>query len=278
MTDDLFAGLFADAAMFPPNDRSVTEALLGHLRHRFAWYGDLIGPLVCLAGRVCSVHTVAERCGLGELAIAAVVPEGLAGVPDLLRAARRCALLQLASVEVPLGRHRLAEALTTLGPIAATGCRTYLELNFGQATERALHTLASTGIGVKVRVGGTSVDQFRDELMLAEMLVRCAAERVPFTCGAALHLATRHRDGDTFAEHHGYLNLALAARTAAATGSVAATGRVLAERDALMLATAVGQLADSDISAIRALFCSFASYDVEASIRDLVRLSLVTGP
>ena len=109
-------------------------------------------------------------------------------------------------------------------------------------------------------------------------MVRCAAERLPFKCTAGLHNAVRHRDPHTKFEHHGFLNVALAARTAATTGSASATAAVLAERDPNELAAAVRTLTPQDVAALRAMFCSFGTCSITEPIGDLVAMGLVTAP
>jgi hypothetical protein len=42
----LFDGLVDDAAVFPPGNAPLDRALIGHRRHREAWYAGLVGPLV----------------------------------------------------------------------------------------------------------------------------------------------------------------------------------------------------------------------------------------
>ncbi|MEV7025976.1 hypothetical protein AB0O00_28035, partial [Kitasatospora sp. NPDC093558] len=49
---DLFRGLFDDAAVFPPGNLPVVEAVPAHRAHRTAWYADAVGPFLCGAGRL----------------------------------------------------------------------------------------------------------------------------------------------------------------------------------------------------------------------------------
>ncbi len=44
--DALFAGLLDDAAVFPPGNASVPDAVRLHREHRASWFAPLIGPLV----------------------------------------------------------------------------------------------------------------------------------------------------------------------------------------------------------------------------------------
>ena len=42
----LFAALVDDAAMFPPGNATVPEAVAAHRDHRRSWFAPLVGPLV----------------------------------------------------------------------------------------------------------------------------------------------------------------------------------------------------------------------------------------
>jgi hypothetical protein len=48
----LFTGLVDDAALFPPGNAPMPQAIAEHLVHRQAAYGDLVGPFVCPASKV----------------------------------------------------------------------------------------------------------------------------------------------------------------------------------------------------------------------------------
>jgi hypothetical protein len=76
-------------------------------------------------------------------------------------------------------------------------------------------------------------------------------------------------------QHHGFLNIALAARVAASTGNHAATRDVLAQRDASDVAGQVRELAASDVGAIRALFRTFGTCSITEPVDDLLALRLL---
>src|SRR5437764_5232024 len=42
----LMLGLVDDAAVFPPGNASVPDAVRAHRQHRSSWYADLVGPLL----------------------------------------------------------------------------------------------------------------------------------------------------------------------------------------------------------------------------------------
>src|SRR4051794_33593513 len=93
----LFAGLFDDAALFPPGDVPMAAAVPAH-RQLMARLGDLVGPFVVPAARLAELT---EHLGDGDpfgvslIATAGDLPTAVArvdGHPDLA----------LAAVEVPV--------------------------------------------------------------------------------------------------------------------------------------------------------------------------------
>jgi hypothetical protein len=182
------------------------------------------------------------------------------------------------SIEIPMRLHPFGDMLSQLEPLVSDHRHVYLEIPVLEITEHQVHALAPTGIRLKLRTGGTSIEAFHNERQLAEPIVMCAAERLAFKCTAGLHNAIRHRDAATLFEHHGFLNVALAARVAAATGSHAATRAMLAERDADVVASRVGALTATDVRAIRALFSSFGTCSIDEPVTDLIAMGLVSVP
>jgi hypothetical protein len=277
----LFTALFDDAAMFPPADLPLPAAIRGHARHRLSWYADMVGPFVCNARRLPELAAIVDELRLSggtPMAVAAVVPEGVEHVADVLGDAARHPQLTVRAVEVPLRNASLDDGLRLLEPLRAGGIACYLELPVTTVDDRQVHRLGDVGIRLKLRTGGTNIDAFHTEQELAAPLVMCAAERLPFKCTAGLHNAVRHRDQQTRFEHHGFLNVVLAARIAAATGSADATAAALAQRDAVEVAAQVRALSDGDVAAVRAMFCSFGTCSIAEPVADLVAMGLVAAP
>lgn len=273
----LFAGLVDDAAMFPPEDAPLEEAVQSHLVHRDAWYCDMVGSFVCTAARLRSLGSAVSRKPAGRFAVTLVVPQGIEGLADALEVARRWDTIEIVAVEVPLGEQRIGTVIGRLSGLVERGLNASLEIPVPTVTERQVHALALSGVRLKLRTGGTTIDAFQSEPQLARPLVLCAAERQAFKCIAGLHHAVRHRARTTLFEHHGFLNIALAARVAAATGSVAATSDVLAGRDSRQIAYQASELTVRDVRAIRALFRSFGTCSVLDPVTDLVDLGLLVA-
>ncbi|MGI8760169.1 MAG: hypothetical protein ACR2LF_02490 [Jatrophihabitantaceae bacterium] len=274
----LFTGLLDDAALYPPADLKLPEAVAGHARHRLSWYSELLGPFVCNVRRLPILAGLVEQLGLAPFDVAAVVPDGLDDLPYLRAAQREHPALRLRAIEVPLKQHRLSQAITALAPHFSGGLPCYVEIAVSRIDERHVHELSAEGLRLKLRTGGTSIDTFHSEPELAAPIVMCAAERLAFKCTAGLHNAVRHRDTATKFEHHGFLNVILAARVAAASGSASATAASLREQDPLAVAEQVGALSAADVPAIRAMFCSFGTCSIDEPVADLVAMGLVKAP
>jgi len=277
----LFTALFDDAAMFPPADLPLVKAIRGHARHRLSWYAETVGPFVCNARRLPELAAAVDELRLSPgtpVGVAAVVPEGVEQAAGLVRAAAEHPRLTVDAIEAPLRNTSLPEAIRLLEPARDGGIACYLELPVTAVDDRQVHLLGDAGMRVKLRTGGTNIDAFHTEEQLAAALVMCAAERLPFKCTAGLHNAVRHRDPQTRFEHHGFLNVVLAARVAAATGSAAATAVTLAERDSNEVAAQVRTLSDRDVAAARAMFCSFGTCSIAEPVADLVAMGLAAAP
>ena len=274
---ELCDGLFDDASMFPPEAQTVKEAYTAYLRHRWSWYGGMVGSLACQAVRLPLLEPLAEQSGVDRIEVSMVIPEGVPSVARAVASARRAVHVEIRAIEVPLGTHHLGDALALLRPLVTERCKVFLEVGVGSVTDAMIHQLAPSGVGLKLRLGATAINPFQHEDDLARVLVLCAAERLAFTCSAGVHHAVRHRDADTFHDHHGYLNIALASRIAAATENAAATLAVLADNDPLSVACRVAELDLADVRAIRGMLSSVAAFSITEAVRDLVELGLVTA-
>jgi hypothetical protein len=271
---ELCRGLFDDASMFPPGAAFLPETLFGYTEHRTAWYGDMVGSLVCRAARLSALRMRAQQFGIDRVEVSMVVPEGLNRLPSALESAQPGPAIDLRSIEVPLKADPLSRALAVLDPMVSTRRAVFLEVGVAALTDSMVHRLAQSRVRLKLRTGATSLDTFQPETELARVLVLCAAERLAFKCSAGLHHAVRHRDKDTLMDHHGFLNIALAVRVAMVTNNVGSTRAVLAETDPHVITEQIRTLSASDVRAIRAILSSIATFNVTDSITDVTNLGL----
>ncbi|GAA2803735.1 hypothetical protein GCM10010441_30580 [Kitasatospora paracochleata] len=258
----LFTGLFDDAAVFPPGDAPLPDAVAAHRTHRASWYAESVGPLLCGAGRIGELAALAGP----DLPVGLVLPQGSAHLAPALADA---AGLTVATVE--LADPDVRQAVAALDALLPEGVTAAVELPRAGRPEDALDALAGTPYRAKYRTGGLSADAFPDEAELAAFLAGCAERGLPYKCTAGLHHAVRHTDAATGFEHHGFLNVLLA--SLAGDRKVAAD--VLAERNGAVLAGAAGELTDPQIAHIRRHFTSFGTCSIAEPLEDLETLGLL---
>ncbi|MET9179624.1 hypothetical protein ABZX88_15585 [Kitasatospora aureofaciens] len=268
---ELFRGLFDDAAVFPPGNLPVVEAVPAHRAHRTAWYADAVGPFLCGAGRLGELAAAVE--GTGPLRVGLVLPGGSAELGPALTAA---APFELAGVE--LATRDTAEAVAELDrllpPDVPAAVELPRELLRGDGLDETLDVLVDSAYRAKFRTGGVVAEAFPDEDELAAFLTGCARRGLPYKCTAGLHNAVRHTDLKTGFEHHGFLNVLLAAQET----DRAAAAEVLAERDGEVLATAVRALSGRQVTVIRNSFTAFGTCSITEPLDDLAALGLSPSP
>ncbi|MDH6142703.1 MULTISPECIES: hypothetical protein [Kitasatospora] len=279
----LFAGLCDDAAIFPPGDLPLSEAVPAHRAHRTAWYADLVGPFLCGAGRI---GALGAELGDGGLAVGLIVPDGSAGLEPALRAVAADPRLRIAGIEVPADRdvpapegvRRVRAALERLLPEYAPVAPTAIELPRGDELLLALDELEGGPYRAKFRTGGTAATAFPGELELASFLYGAVYRKVAVKFTAGLHHALRHDDPDTGFAHHGFLNLLLATHAALGGAEHPELAALLARRDGDGIAAELTELTGDQVAAVRAVFTSFGTCSVAEPLADLAALQLVAIP
>ncbi len=273
-------GLVDDAAIFPPGDLPLPDAVAAHVARRKEWYADLVGPLivkdvdvakvdaplplsVVLTGGAGAVVGAATICGkspavLAGLEVALADPDDLAGnarrVGAAVDAARSAGVLD---DEVPV--------YVELPPAAATG-----------SWLAGADVVAESGFRLKLRTGGLSADSFPPAATVAQWIDAALDRETAFKCTAGLHNAVRHTAADTGFEHHGFLNVLVATRLLFDGAPVSDAIDTLEERDPDPL---VSQAAELDLAGARRWFTSYGSCSVAEPLADLISLGLLEdGP
>ncbi|MCX4688883.1 hypothetical protein OG401_32090 [Kitasatospora purpeofusca] len=277
----LFQGLFDDAAVFPPGNLPVAETVPAHLAHRAAPYADAVGPLLCGAGRLGELAAAADAAtgtavssadGTGpRLRVGLVLPGGSSELGPALTAA---APFVVAGVE--LATRDAGEAVAALDlllpPDVPAAVELPRELLRGDGLEEVLDVLVDSPYRAKFRTGGVVAGAFPDEAELAGFLTGCAQRGLPYKCTAGLHHAVRHTDPATGFEHHGFLNVLLAA----AETDPKTAAEILAERSGAVLAEAVRSLTDRQVTVIRNSFTAFGTCSIAEPLDDLAALGLLS--
>ncbi|WP_282203258.1 hypothetical protein [Kitasatospora fiedleri] len=260
---ELYRGLFDDAAVFPPGDLPLAEAVPAHRAHRAARYAAAVGPLLAPVDRLAELRALEP-----EFAVGLVVGPGR--LAEALKAADG---LPVTAVEYAAGPDVRA-AVAELDALLPDGVGAAVELPRSARIEDGLDALAGTRYRAKYRTGGLAHAAFPSVAELAGFLRGCAERALPYKCTAGLHHAVRYTDPGTGYEHHGFLNLLLAAGSSSREQAVA----LLAERDGARLATAVESLTERQVSGIRASFTSFGTCSIAEPLEDLARLGLLETP
>jgi hypothetical protein len=279
-------GLVDDAAVFPPGNAPLAEAVRLHRDHRAAPYADLVGPLV-----VGDAHLpdLAPLLAGGERLALGVVVSGGAGalepavrwVPDGARlVALAVALRDSATGETAHNARRIVTAVDRLREAGDLDDEVAVLVEaprlHGAAPTRdwlaALDEIAAADVRLKLRTGGADADAVPAPAELATCIGAALDRELAFTCTAGLHAAVRHRDADTGQLRHGFLNVLVATRASldgAGTDDVAA---VLAETDPGVLLAATDE---PGRAGARRWFRSFGSCSVDEPLSDLETLGLV---
>jgi hypothetical protein len=276
------AGLLDDAAVFPPGDAPLPDAVRAHLALRGTPHGPLVGSLVLTPAHVAALGGI-----LDETLAGAAVPDGgpvrvsvvvrdVATLPDTVAAIDADPRLRLAAVEVAAvgGADAVRAALA-----ATTGLppdvEVWVEPGWGPDLAAAVELLREAGRGLKLRTGGTTADAFPGEDALAAAVALAVGRGVRFKATAGLHHAVRHTDPATGFEHHGFGNLLLAAAFAGTDGE-AEVREWLARRDPQAVAAGLASLGPARLAAVRRdRFASFGTCDVHDPRRDLEALGLL---
>jgi hypothetical protein len=278
--EGLFAGLLAglcdDAALFPPGNLPLVEAVPAHVEHLASGHRGLVGPFVVSAADVPALGTLLGSAEAGSFEVAVTVPEP-SGLAAALSAAAGVPQVRVVAVEVavPIGVDPaqvvpdLDSAVTDRPDLEA-----YVELPRDDRRPALLAALAATRYHAKLRTGGVRADLYPDEDELAAAVLACVTTGVAFKATAGLHHAVRNTDPTTGFEQHGFLNLLAAvdaAQRGADHGEVAA---LLAQRDAAAVAARVAAL-DGRAGPVRDAFHSFGTCSIDDPRTELTALGLL---
>ncbi|MFN8156162.1 MAG: hypothetical protein U0R68_01980 [Candidatus Nanopelagicales bacterium] len=271
----LLVGLIDDAAVFPPGDAAMADAVVAHRAHRRSAHGVLVGPFLAPVSRMAELLDALDADDSTDpLDLVLVADTGLVEAAEA-----RAVLLDDDRVEL-VG---LELALPADGPLGESAALTLDSLDFALPAaieiprapgwRDALVTIADDGAErAKFRTGGTTAAAYPSETELAERIVAAVELGARFKLTAGLHHPVRRTDPDTGFEEHGFLNALAATAVAIRGGDVEAVAAVLAERDAAPL---LAVLADADARAVRARFTSFGSCSIDEPVAALRGLGMI---
>jgi len=269
----LFRDLIDDAAIFPPGNSPLDEAVVAHREHRTAPYAEAVGAFVVTDLRLPEV----VRDGLP---LSVVITGGAGSVGGVCGLARR-ADAPLAGIEIalrdvddPVGNARRVGLAVRIARDEGTlddETPIYVELphvaNSGRWLEAA-DVVAEHELRLKFRTGGLEAELFPHPHALSRWIEAALDRETPFKCTAGLHNAVAHTDPVTGFDHHGFLNILAATEACLAGGDVLG---VLTERDPATVAALAAKVPDGT----RRWFTSFGSCSVLEPLEDLANLGLL---
>ncbi len=269
----LFTGLVDDAALFPPGNAPMDQALKEHAAVRPTSRSEFVGPFLCPASRVTELraHLPADE----SIRLSLIFDVDGDDAHAALRACGSDDTLELVGVEASAQRLGADTAAVGGNLSRLPGVTGYLEVprtGYGDALDLVG---ASGWHAAKYRTGGTTAEAFPSELELAAFLVAVTGRRLPFKLTAGLHHAVRLTDAATGFEQHGVLNVLVATRVAQSGGSVDDIAAVLAQRSAPALVEFVSAWDEQTCSGVRASFRSFGCCGVHDPLDELSALGLL---
>jgi hypothetical protein len=262
----LFTALVDDAAVFPPGNAPLPEAVAAHRTHRVNWYTDLVGPLLVPASRVTELGRAA-----GEFPVGLIADTGLPGVDAALATG-----IAPHQIEIPVAR-RGEDPLPGLNSLlewrADRRFEVYAEIPLTWGCVAALDLLAERGgASPKFRTGGLVAELFPTPDDLASVILACAERGLRFKLTAGLHHAVRRTDPETGFTHHGFLNVLVAAGAAAAGESRSTVAELLALTTPQPLVREARGMLHSD----RPLWIGYGSCSIAEPLDDLTELGLLS--
>ncbi|MEU1184021.1 hypothetical protein ABZ464_41675 [Streptomyces sp. NPDC005820] len=268
----VLAGLFDDAAVFPPGSLPIEEAVPAHVEHTRGAHAGLVGPFVLAAK---DLDRLAEPTGgLAARSFDLSVTVPLPGVCDAIAAADRIPAVRLVALEVTVPDGVAAEEVVPALTEALGGNDTatvYVEVPRDARRDALLAALAGTPCLAKFRTGGVRPELHPDERELAAAVLAAVRAGVAFKATAGLHHALRNTDPETGFEQHGFLNLLLATDAALRGAEETELVRLLADRDGEQVAERIRALSPR----VREVFRSFGTCSVAEPATESVALGLL---
>ncbi|MCW2834730.1 MAG: hypothetical protein JWN68_2683 [Nocardioides sp.] len=274
----LWSGFLDDAAVFPPGNAALPDAVAAFRARRDEWYADLVASLVVTDERVPAVSDP-------DIPLSIVVTGGAGAIAGALRLAVKAGN-PVAGLEIALrdpddlagNARRVVAAVDAARVDGLLDDETpvFVELPPTEVThgwESAADEVAGAELRLKFRTGGVEAHFFPSTQQVAAWIDAALDREVAFKCTAGLHNAVRHRDPETGFEHHGFLNVLVATQRLFDGGSDAMAD--LEESDASAL---LDRAADVDLARARRWFTGIGSCSILEPLADLTDLGLMERP
>ncbi|MGI5503710.1 hypothetical protein [Lentzea sp. CA-135723] len=273
-TPPLLARLVDDAALFPPGNASMPDAVRGHLDGRVGEWSGVMGLFLCPASRLAELITELIKVKPAKpIALSLVIDTGLGGVPKAVSIVEsRSELLALRMVEMPAPSDVDEVWLERVSEFVPEDVIRVVEPRRGGAEWLdGVRRVIEHGSWPKLRCGGLSQENFPSVEEVADFLSVVSGGGVAFKATAGLHKAVRYTDEQGFT-HHGFLNLLVATARSLSGRDVR---EALASTDAEALTAEAKALSDQAAHAVRGVFASYGSCSLAEPVADLEGLGLL---
>src|SRR5690349_24371390 len=211
-TPPLLARLVDDAALFPPGNASMPDAVRGHLDGRVGEWSGVMGLFLCQASRLPELITELIKIKPKQpLPLSLIIDTGLGGVPKAISIVEsRSELLALRMVEMPAPSDVDEVWLERVSEFVPEDVIRVVEpRRGGPEWLDGVRRVIEHGSWPKLRCGGLSTENFPSVDEVADFLSVVSGGGVAFKATAGLHNAVRYTDEQNFT-HHGSLNLLVA--------------------------------------------------------------------
>lgn len=271
----LLARLVDDAALFPPAQLAMSDAVAAHLASRDRPHAGVVGFFLCPVSRLGELIAELRKAPPDPpLSVSLVADTGLGGLPKAISTAQdNSTLLGVRMVEVPASSDVDATWLVQLTEFVPDDVVRVVEPRRGHPDWLdGVQRVAEAGCWPKLRCGGQATESFPSVDEVADFLALTCRVGRSFKATAGLHYAVRTHDETTGLTHHGLLNMLVAAARAVSGSDVHAA---LRSTDSEELAAEAAALDDTDAHAVREVFACYGSVTLDGPVADLVRLGLL---
>jgi hypothetical protein len=272
-----YVGLIDDAAIFPPGDLPLPEAVAAHRRFAATEHAALVGPFVVDDRRLGDLVREEDQ----PPRVAVVVTGGAGAIEPCVGRVAACGL-SLAQLEtalrdlddLPAAARRVVAASEAAG-VVVEDVPVYVEVPWAAGVSShgwlaALDVLAEADLRLKLRTGGAADVPVPPVSDLAAAMDAALDRGLRFKCSGGLH----HAVGDGGTGRHGFLNVLLAVATLW-DGRPVTEAVGLLERDDEAQVAAAAREARSGLVSARRWLASVGSCGVAEPLSDLRRLGLV---
>lgn len=266
----LIEGLIDDAAVFPPGNSPLPDAVAAHLARTA--YRRFVGPLLVPAT---AAEQVVALVGDAPLSAGLIARPGMPLEP-VTAGVEACVGTPVMVTGIEVGAASAWDRLADLG-VAMT-----IEIprdGFDAAMDSVAAAAEAGAAGerptvqAKFRTGATEVWAWPNEDELARFIVGCVDREMPFKLTGGLHHVVRAERSD--GPQHGLLNVLAAVDSAVSGASQTTVADVLRERSTAPLAGVLVALGPDEVAAVRRTFTAYGCCTVTDPIGELVELGLL---